>query len=84
MVYDVFLVSGNEPYLDLLLEMRLHELARVVHKFVIVEFDTDHQGRPKEYALQALLDGPEGYRWVTPGGRTRGEGREEARPDTPT
>ena len=42
-VYDCFLYNGE---IDVL-EIRLHELASVVHRFVIVESDTTFSGLPK-------------------------------------
>ena len=57
-VYDVFLLTGEAENIVDLLEIRLHELAPVVHQFVVVEYDITFQGRPKNSTWDALLEGP--------------------------
>jgi beta-1,4-mannosyl-glycoprotein beta-1,4-N-acetylglucosaminyltransferase len=46
MIYDCFSFFGSEPELDLL-ELRLHELDKVVDYFVLVEATRTHSGNPK-------------------------------------
>lgn len=48
-VWDAFMFSSE---LDML-ELRLHELAGVVDRFVVVESPWTHQGRPKELLFHA-------------------------------
>ena len=58
-VYDVLLWDASVPNLADLLEIRLHELAPVVHEFVIVEYST----WPTDGSFQALLEGPHAHRY---------------------
>lgn len=57
-VYDVFLFNGEFRQL----EVRLYELAPVVHTFIIIEYDRTFRGNPKDFTLQDFMDQPESRR----------------------
>ena len=56
-VYDAFLFNGEFR----LLEVRLYELAPVVDKFIIIEFDHSFRGRPKNLTFEDFAQGPDGH-----------------------
>ena len=48
-LFDCFMYNNE----DLILELRLNTLSRLVHKFIIVESAFDHQGNKKKFNTKA-------------------------------
>lgn len=46
-IFDCFIYYDE----DLILDIRLRELNKFIHKFIIVESGEDHQGNPKKKIL---------------------------------
>ena len=64
-VYEVLLLTDEPEDVVDLLEIRLQELAPVVHRFVIVEYDITWEGKPRGSTIQTLLEGPQAHRWMS-------------------